>query len=56
MSQAEELSRMTVQLPAKLKRQLKMNAVLNDRSLAKEILHTLKTGLSTHEAENASKK
>lgn len=37
-------SRMTVQLPASLKRHLKVLAAQNDRALSKQVLHCLKMG------------
>ncbi|WP_280322750.1 hypothetical protein [Sulfitobacter faviae] len=37
-------SRMTVQLPAGLKRHLKVLAAENDRPLSKQVLHCLKVG------------
>ena len=36
--------RMTVQLPASLKRHLKVMAAQNDRPLSKQVLHCLKVG------------
>lgn len=37
-------SRMTVQIPASLKRLLKVQAAQNDRPLSKQVLHCLKIG------------
>lgn len=46
-------TRMTVQLPASLKRHLKVLAAKNDRPLSKQVLHCLKKGSGWEEAENA---
>lgn len=53
MDQNEEISRMTVPLPASLKRQIKVNAAKNDRPLSKEILNTLRAGVAAKQAEEA---
>lgn len=44
MDKAEEISRMTVQLPISLKRHLKVLAAQSDRPLSKQVLHCLKAG------------
>lgn len=52
----ENDSRMTISLPAELKKALKISAAQNDRPLSKEILHRLKLGMEwkKQEAANAS--
>ena len=51
MSQKQEIARMTVPLPASMKREIKINAAKNDRPLSKEILNTLRMGLAAKKEE-----
>lgn len=44
MNSTTNNARMTVQLPAGLKRHLKVLAAENDRPLSKQVLHCLKVG------------
>lgn len=44
MEQPEEIVRITIGVPASLRRLLKTNAVMNDRSFSGEIVRALKIG------------
>lgn len=44
MERIEEEVRMTISVPASLRRRLKVNAAANDRSLSGEIVRALKVG------------
>ncbi len=44
MDQQEEMVRLTIAVPASLRKRLKMSAVQNDRSFSGEIVHCLKRG------------
>jgi hypothetical protein len=55
LAEQEKDVRITITVPASLRKQLKVNAALNDRSFSGEIVHCLKKG-SGWESETTAQK
>ena len=55
MDVKEEDVRITITVPASLRRELKVNAAKNDRSFSGEIVHSLKRGVGWSEDQPAQK-
>lgn len=55
MTQKDEDVRITITVPASLRKMLKVNAAMNDRSFSGEIVHCLKRG-SGWEPETTAQK
>lgn len=55
MAQEDEDVRITITVPASLRKMLKVNAAMNDRSFSGEIVHCLKRGAGW-EPETTEKK
>lgn len=51
MAQQEEMVRLTIAVPASLRKLLKVSAAQNDRSFSGEIIHCLKRGSGWPEEE-----
>lgn len=53
--EAEESVRLTITVPASLRKMMKLNAVKNDRSFSSEIVHCLKRGSGWSQEAEAQK-
>lgn len=56
MEQQEQMVRLTISVPASLRKMLKIRAAENDRSLSGEIIHCLKIGSGWREEVRDSAK